>query len=65
MDTHFQGQGLGSAIMIKIETYLHQMAKKGATIGLLAATGKEAFYGRYGYIPRPSETLGNGMCKFI
>tara|TARA_R110000744_G_scaffold5755_4_gene20352 strand:+ start:1496 stop:1651 length:156 start_codon:yes stop_codon:yes gene_type:complete len=51
--------------MIKIETYLHQMAKKGATIGLLAATGKEAFYGRYGYIPRPSETLGNGMCKFI
>lgn len=65
VDTEFQGQGLGHAVMMKIETYLHQAAKKGATIGLFVAQGREALYGRYGYTPRPSETLGHGMCKFV
>lgn len=60
-----QRQGLGNKVMAEIEGYLTQHAKKGATIGLLAAKGKEAFYQRYGYLMRPNEALGNGMCKFI
>ncbi len=61
----FQGQGLGQLVMSEIESYLTQTAKNGATIGLLAAKGKESFYQRFGYIQRPNELLGNGMCKFI
>lgn len=62
---HYQNMGLGSVVMQHIESYLAVAAKKGATIGLLAAKGKEAFYTKYGYIKRPSDSLGNGMCRFV
>ena len=61
----YQKQGIGKALMTQIEAYLITAAKKGATIGLLAAKGKEGFYTRFGYKTRPSDSLGNGMCKFI
>ena len=62
--TH-QGQGLGHQIMLNIEEYLQSAAAQGATVGLLAAKGKEPFYQRYGYVSRPNTLLGNGMCKFV
>jgi len=65
VDPCYQGSGVGSALMEHIENYLLISAKKGSTIGLLAAKGKEAFYIRYGYMLRPSNTLGNGMCRFV
>lgn len=61
----YQGFGLGAKIMTAIENYISNTATKGATIGLLAVQGKEAFYARYGYIERPNASLGHGMCKFI
>ena len=62
---NYQGFGLGAALMNEIESYLSNVAKQGATIGLLAAKGKEAFYERFNYIERPNASLGHGMCKFI
>jgi len=61
----FQGLGLGKATMVAIEGYLFHTCKTGATIGLFAASGKEAFYKKYGYIERNGQDLGLGMCKFI
>ena len=62
----YQNQGLGNLLMDRIEAYLSIAAVKGATIGLLAAKGKEGFYRRFGYNLRPNEQLlGHGMCKFI
>lgn len=61
----FQGRGLGAKLMDEIESFLKRNARKGATIGLFSATGKEAFYERYQYLVRTGEPLGNGMCKFI
>lgn len=61
----FQNQGIGRLVMGKIEEYLAINAKSGATVGLLSAKGKEGFYKGFGYIERPNETLGNGMCKFV
>ncbi len=61
----FQKQGLGAAVMEAVEAYLFESAKKGATIGLLSAQGKESFYGHYGYTQRPNSVLGHGMCKFV
>ena len=65
VDPSYQNSGVGAILMRQIESYLSVAAKKGSTIGLLAAKGKEAFYTRYGYILRPSNSLGNGMCKFV
>ena len=60
-----QGRGLGAQLMNEIESYLDKVVRKGATVGLLAAKGKEEFYGQYGYLERSGEPLGMGMCKFI
>lgn len=60
-----QSSGFGAVLMEHIEKYLSVHAKKGATVGLLAAKGKERFYNRYGYISRPSDSLGNSMCRFV
>lgn len=65
VDPSYQGQGIGDNLMHEIEAYLAKTARKGATIGLLAAKGKENFYRRFGYQQRPNDTLGNGMCKFV
>ncbi|WDD99923.1 GNAT family N-acetyltransferase [Thalassomonas actiniarum] len=65
VDPDYQQQGLGHIIMKQIESYLLTAAKTGATVGLLAARGKEGFYRRYGYRDRCGETLGLGMCKFV
>lgn len=61
----FQRLGLGYQLMDHIEAYLAQTAKIGATIGLLAAKGKEGFYQKFGYQQRDGAQLGLGMCKFI
>lgn len=65
VEPNHQNSGVGSALMEQIENYLSVAAKKGATIGLLAAKGKEEFYTRYNYVLRPNELLGNGMCKSV
>jgi len=61
----YQKLGIGKVLMKKVEEYLFESAKKGATIGLLAAQGKESFYAHYGYTKRPNNKLGHGMCKFV
>jgi GNAT superfamily N-acetyltransferase len=64
-EPNYQGQGIGNNLMNEIEAYLAEAARKIATIGLLAARGKEDFYRCFGYQLRPNDTLGNGMCKFV
>lgn len=61
----FQKLGVGHVLMQEIEKHLSTVAKKGATVALLSAQGKECFYSRYGYIERSGDPLGKGMCKFI
>ncbi len=65
VDPDYQKLGLGAVLMTHIEDYLAKTAQPGSTIGLLAAQGKEAFYQRYGYLLRPGNSFGHGMCKFI
>jgi len=61
----FQGCGLGKSIMEHIEKYLHENASQHATVGLLAAKGKEGFYEKYDYIIRDGQELGQALCKFV
>ena len=61
----YQGHGIGRMIMDAIEEYLVTATQPGATVGLLAAQGKEGFYTRYGYLERSGDPLGKGMCRFV
>jgi ribosomal protein S18 acetylase RimI-like enzyme len=65
IDPKFQRMGIGKALMEEIEKYLSKAAKKGATIALLSAHGKEKFYTGFDYIERSGDPLGKAMCKFI
>lgn len=65
IDPAHQGCGIGHAIMIRVEAYLATACPTGATVGLLAAKGKEPFYRRYGFIERDGTELGKGMCRFV
>ena len=65
VEPKYQQKGIGSLLMKEIEFYLSTNAKKGSTIGLLAAKGKEDFYSKYGYQERSGDPLGKGMCKFV
>lgn len=59
----FRDQGVGKLIMNEIETYLENMAPKGAFIGLMAAEGSIEFYKKYGYSTRPEGKPG--MFKYL
>lgn len=61
----YQNCGLGSIIMTSINQYIEKTCQPGATVGLLAAKGKEAFYEKHGFVGRDGNTLGLGMCRFI
>jgi len=57
----WQGQGIGKAILAKLLAEIGKQAVAGATVGLMAASGKEQFYERLGFIKRPSAKYGAGM----
>jgi len=60
----YRGQGIGKAIMDRIMTYIARTATEYAVVGLFSAKGKEAFYERFDFIPRPNEEFGKGMIQF-
>ena len=55
--------GVGASIMNKVMEYINLNNKNGIFVGLMAAKGKEGFYKKYGFIERPAEKYGPGMCK--
>lgn len=65
IDPKFQRMGIGNALMREVEIYLTISAKKGATIALLSAQGKEKFYTSFDYVERCGDPLGKAMCKFV
>jgi len=60
---HYQGKGIGKAIMQKLLAYAeaNSLPSTTVTIGLMAAKGKEAFYEKLGFRTRPNEREGAGM----
>ncbi|MBN2007305.1 MAG: GNAT family N-acetyltransferase [Anaerolineae bacterium] len=60
----YQRQGIGTQLMDKIMAYIRAHAPHNAVVGLMAATGKEPFYEKYGFTRRPNERLGAGMTIF-
>lgn len=62
---NLQGQGIGQVIVGKLVSEVKARAPEGATIGLMAAVGKESYYENFGFRRRPGRGLGAGMTQFI
>ncbi len=63
----FQGQGLGRELMNKAMDFIKSKIKPGykMMVSLSSAKGKEEFYKKFGFVERPSEKYGCGMCQFL
>ena len=63
----YQGQGLGRALMDDAMAYVRSMLRPGwkVMVSLMSAKGKEEFYKKFGFIVRPDEDHGAGMCQWI
>ena len=63
----YQGQGLGRKLMEDIMAYIKGQLKPGykKMVSLMAAQGKEEFYKKFGFVTRPSEMYGCGMCQWV
>lgn len=61
----YRGQGVGRLIVETLLADVLRRAPVGATIGLMAAAGKEGFYEKFGFIRRPTDRLGAGMTRFV
>lgn len=59
----FQKFGIGKLIMNQIEDYLAKNAPHNAFIGLMAASGVQTFYEKFGYKKRPDGRPG--MYKMV
>jgi GNAT superfamily N-acetyltransferase len=63
----YQGRGIGSEMMNRIMSFLKSKLKPGfgIQIDLMAATDKEPFYEKLGFVSRPRDNRGAGMDLWI
>lgn len=63
----YQKKGIGGQLIKNVNRYLDDLGKDGLCImvNLMATTGNERFYEKYGYVARPNETMGAGMVRWI
>ena len=59
--------GVGSALMMHLKNYVSSLTTHGERmmLSLMCAKGREGFYEKNGFIPRPTDTLGPGMILYI
>ncbi len=62
-----QGQGIGSTILKELISYVKNITAEGTEmmLCLMCAKGREEFYQKHDFIPRPTESLGPGMIQYI
>ena len=63
----YQGNGYGRMVMEKILSMINGWLKPGykMMVSLCSAKGKEEFYIKFGFVKRPDENYGCGMCQWL
>ncbi len=63
----YQGLGIGKAMMAQILDYLKSQMEPGwgIAVDIMSAIGKEGFYEKFGFVPRPRDNRGAGMDLWI
>ncbi|MBQ8924191.1 MAG: GNAT family N-acetyltransferase [Lachnospiraceae bacterium] len=62
-----QGQGVGTKIITALKKYVDNIREDGTTmmLCLMCAKGREEFYIKNDFIPRPTDELGPGMIMYM
>lgn len=61
----YQGKGLGTKIMEDIMLYIKNNSPQGRMLRLLASSGKENFYKRFGFVKKPNEKYTSEMIQIL
>lgn len=63
----YQKLGVGKIIMERIIAYVEEIKERDSEIMLclMCAKGRENFYEKFGFISRPTDSLGPGMIQYI
>ena len=63
----YQGKGIGRQLMTNISEYFDSPSSDGRCImvNLMATTGNEGFYRKFGFTERPNDAMGAGMVRWI
>ena len=63
----YRGAGIGTEMMKNVMEFIHNSVKDGEGVmaQLMSAKGRENFYKRFGFKPRPDDTFGAGMTQWI
>ena len=62
-----QHLGIGSIIIQALKAYVESIREQESTmmLCLMCAKGREPFYEKHGFIPRPNADLGPGMIQYL
>lgn len=61
----YQHQGIGYKIMSILIEYLENVSTENSQVILMARKGTEDFYKKFGFLSRPTNELGAGMCRYF
>ena len=63
----YQGKHIGSRLIDKLIEYVNSLIIPDSRmmLCLMCAKGREEFYTKHGFIPRPTSELGPGMIQYI
>ena len=63
----YQRLGVGEALMNKLIGHAESLRLPDTELMLclMCAKGRESFYTKYGFIPRPTDKLGPGMIRYL
>lgn len=57
----WQNQGVGSKLMKLLMEHIENTISPATSVGLFSALGRDKFYEQFGFVSRPTKTLGPGM----
>ncbi len=62
-----QGDGIGRKMMEQLISYVDKLRQEDTEmmLCLMCAKGREPFYEKFGFIARPTDSLGPGMIQYI
>jgi ribosomal protein S18 acetylase RimI-like enzyme len=60
-----QGMGIGTRIVEMLMEYISENAGRNSMVGLMCAKGVDPLYQKFGFITRPNEKYGPGMCMTL
>lgn len=63
--SNYHHRGIGTKIMSLLMNYLEENCSENTMVMLMSRKGTEEFYEKFGFICRPYQEGGYGMCKYF